>query len=340
MGEKYSLAQLVERFGGRVAGDENVQIGRIATLQHATGGDISFLTNSKYTAQLQQTQASAVILSEANADLCDIPRILCTNPYVYFARVSALLNPEAQHAAGIHPSAVVADSAVIDASATIAATAVVEAGAVVAAGCYIGPGCYIGAEVKLGRDSYLNPRVTIYHGCILGERVRLHSGCVIGADGFGLAMDEGRWLKVPQVGAVVIADDVEVGANTTIDRGALNNTVIGEGVKIDNQVQIAHNVEIGAHTAIAGCAAIAGSTTIGRYCLISGSARIIGHLQIADRVEIAAHSLVSKSIRNAGVYSGVYPLDSKDNWRRNAVHLRRLDQWTKRIKQLEKQLKV
>lgn len=203
----------------------------------------------------------------------------------------------------------------------------------------IGAGCYVGENVVVGSHARLYPRVVIYHDCLIGDNLIAHSGAVIGSDGFGIAMDEGHWIKIPQIGRVVIGNDVEIGANTTVDRGALDDTVIEDGVKLDNQIQVAHNVRIGAHTAIAGCVGIAGSTTIGRYCRIGGSAGILGHLQIADHVEIAAFTLIGKSIREAGSYTGIFPFAKTEDWRKNTVHLRHLDDLAKRIKTLEQELK-
>ncbi len=334
----YTLADIAAQLGGQVLGDGEVCITQVATLEQAQAQHISFLTNKKYQSQLASTQAGALILGVADAHASDKPRIIADNPYAYFARVSALLNPLPQPAVGIHPAAIVDQTAQVAATASIAATAVVEAGAVIGAHSVIGAGCYIGENVVIGEHVRLYPRVVVYHHCIIGDRLIAHSGAVIGADGFGIAMDAGRWLKIPQIGRVVIGDDVEIGANTTIDRGALDDTVIEEGVKLDNQIQIAHNVRIGAHTAIAGCVGIAGSATIGKYCRIGGSAGILGHLQIADRVEIAAFSLIGKSIKSAGSYAAIYPFSTSDEWRKNAVHLRHLDDLAKRLKTLEQQV--
>ncbi len=334
----YTLANIAAQLGGQVLGDGNVRIAQVATLEKAQAQHISFLTNRKYQSQLATTHAGALILGAADADASDKPRIIADNPYAYFARVSALMNPLPQPAVGIHPAAHVDPSAQIAETASIAATAVVEAGAVIGAHTVIGAGCYIGTNVVIGENVRLYPRVVVYHDCVIGDRLIAHSGVVIGADGFGIAMDEGRWLKIPQIGRVVIGNDVEIGANTTIDRGALDDTVIEEGVKLDNQIQIAHNVRIGAHTAIAGCVGIAGSATIGKYCRIGGSAGILGHLQIAEHVEIAAFSLIGKSIKSAGSYAAIYPFSTSDEWRKNAVHLRHLDELVKRIKTLEQEV--
>ncbi|MBI5429015.1 MAG: UDP-3-O-(3-hydroxymyristoyl)glucosamine N-acyltransferase [Nitrosomonadales bacterium] len=338
MTTSYRLSEIAARLGGRVLGDAGVRISQVATLEAAQPDQISFLTNSKYRAQLADTRAGALILAEADADVSGLPRIVSDNPYAYFARVSALLNPLPEVKPGIHPGAVIGAGASIDATASIAATAVIGDGAKIGAHSVIGEGCCIGANTVIGSHARLYPRVVVYHGCVIGDNLIAHSGAVIGSDGFGIAMDAGRWIKIPQIGRVVIGNDVEIGANTTIDRGALSDTVIEDGVKMDNQIQIAHNVHIGAHTAIAGCVGIAGSTTIGKYCRIGGSAGILGHLQIADHVEIAAFTLIGKSIREAGSYAGIFPFSRAEDWRKNSVHLRHLDELAGRVKALEKQL--
>ena len=335
MSASYSLAELVAKLGGRVLGNAAICVTQVATLEKAQAQHIAFLANKKYASQLSQTHAGAVILGETDAEATTLPRIISDNPYAYFAKVSALLNPPASTQLGIHPSAVVSASASIDATACIEATAVIGDGAIIGAHSVIGAGCYVGDNVTIGNNVRLYPRVVVYHDCVIGNNLIAHSGVVIGGDGFGIAMDDGHWIKIPQIGRVVIGDNVEIGANTTIDRGALDDTVIEDGVKLDNQIQIAHNVRIGAHTAIAGCVGIAGSTTIGRYCLIGGSAGILGHLHIADRVEISAFSLIGKSINEAGSYTAIYPFAKTEDWRANAVHLRHLDKLAKRIKALE-----
>ena len=334
----YRLADIAAQLGGRVLGDAEARISQIATLEKAQSNHISFLTNSKYRTQLAGTQAGAVILGEADADATDLPRIISDNPYAYFARVSALLNPLPEVRSGVHPSAAVGAGAQIDATASIAAMVVIGEGATIGAFSVIGEGCCIGANAVIGSHARLYPHVVIYHDCVIGDNLIAHSGAVIGSDGFGIAMDEGRWVKIPQIGRVVIGNDVEIGANTTIDRGALDDTVIEDGVKLDNQIQIAHNVRIGAHTAIAGCVGIAGSTTIGRYCRIGGSAGILGHLQIADHVEISSFTLIGKSIREAGSYAAIFPFSKTEDWRKNTVHLRHLDDLVKRVKILEREL--
>ena len=335
----YSLSEIVAQLGGRVLGDAGVRISQIATLEKAQPDQISFLTNSKYRGQLASTRAGAVILGEADADATGLPRIISDNPYAYFARVSALLNPLPEAKPGIHPTAVIGAGAKIDATASIAATAVIGEGARIGAFSVIGAGCCIGANVVVGSHARLYPHVLIYHGCVIGDNLIAHSGTVIGSDGFGFSMEAGHWIKIQQIGRVVIGNDVEIGANTTIDRGALDDTVIEDGVKLDNQIQVAHNVHIGAHTAIAGCVGIAGSTIIGKYCRIGGGAGISGHLQIADHVEIAAFTLIGKSIREAGSFTGAFPFAKTEDWRKNAVHLRHLDDLVQRVKKLEQELK-
>ncbi|MFZ5502639.1 MAG: UDP-3-O-(3-hydroxymyristoyl)glucosamine N-acyltransferase [Pseudomonadota bacterium] len=336
----FRLADLAARLGGRVLGDAGVRIEQIATLESAGANQISFLSNSKYRSRLTTTRAAAVIVAAADEHATALPRIVTDNPYSYFAKVSALLNPPPAITPGIHPLAVIGRGVSIDATASVAATAVIADGARVGAHSVIGEGCYIGENVVVGSHARLYPRVVIYHGCVLGDRLIAHSGVVIGADGFGIAMDGDHWLKIPQIGRVVIGNDVEIGANTTIDRGALGDTVIEDDVKLDNQIQIAHNVHIGAHTAIAGCVGIAGSTTIGQYCQIGGSAGILGHLTIVDHVEIASFTLVAKSIHEPGSYAAIFPISKLDDWRKNAVHLRRLDGMAKRIKALEQELQL
>ena len=336
----YRLADIAARFGGRVLGDANVAVSQVATLDSAQAGDITFLANSKYRSQLVDTRAGAVILGEADAEAATIPCIVCDNPYLYFARVSTLLNPLPQPAPGIHASAVTGEGAQIDPGAHIGPHVTIGAGAKIAAGCVIMAGCSIGDHTTLGEGCLLYPRVVVYHDCVLGKGLIAHSGVVIGADGFGMALDEGRWLKIPQIGRVVVGDDVEIGANTTIDRGALDDTVIEEGVKLDNQIQVAHNVRIGAHTAIAGCVGIAGSTTIGKHCRIGGSAGILGHLQIADHVDISSFTLVNKSIREAGSYTGIFPFSKDDKWRKNAAHLRHLEELADKVKTLQQEIEA
>ena len=332
----YSLREIAQRFGGEVVGDPSVKVSQVATLEAAAPGTITFLSSERYLPQLKSTRAEAVIVGESARAATRLPRIVCANPYAYFARVSGLFNPARQPRPGIHATAVVDPSASVASDAEVGPHAVIGPSVRIGAGCMIGAGCCIGEGASVGGGSRLHSNVTVYHGCVIGERVTLHSGVVIGADGFGIARDEGKWVKIPQVGRVVIGDDVEIGANTTVDRGALDDTVIEEGVKLDNQIQVGHNVRIGAHTAIAACVGIAGSARIGRNCMIGGASGIFGHISIADGVTISTYTLITKSIDKAGTYTGAYPFEPHADWRRNAVHLRRLDALADRVRALEK----
>jgi UDP-3-O-[3-hydroxymyristoyl] glucosamine N-acyltransferase len=333
------LAEIAARCGGEVLGDPDVLIGQVATLRGAQPGEIAFIAQPKYRAELASTRASAVILGEADRAATAIPRIVCKDPYACFARVSALLNPAPAVAAGIHPAAVVSPQARIAPTACAGAACVIAAGAEVGEGASLGPGCVIGENAKIGPGTVLHARVTVYARCLIGARSIVHSGAVIGADGFGFALDDGRWLKIAQIGRVVIGDDVEIGANTTIDRGAIEDTVIEDGVKLDNQIQIGHNCRIGAHSAIAGCVGIAGSTTIGRHCMIGGAAMIGGHLSIADRVILAGGSTVTKSIDRPGTYVGVIPAEEAREWRHMVAALRGLVRMGARVRELERRLR-
>lgn len=332
----FTLRELAKQTNTDYHGDAQVSITGLATLQNAQSGDISFLANPLYKKYLASTKASAVILSSEYQDQCAVAMLVSSNPYATYAKIAHCFHPVAQPQGGIHPSAVVASSASIDESAWIGPQAVVEPGAKIGAHCVIGPASIIGANVTIGANTRLVARVTLCEAVQIGERVILHPGVVIGSDGFGIAMDAGRWLKVPQVGIVRVGDDVEIGANTTVDRGALEDTIIEQGVKIDNQVQIAHNVTIGEHTAIAGCVGVSGSAHIGRYCAIGGGVGIAGHLTIADNVQITGMSLVSRSIARAGVYSSSTPVMPVDQWHRNFARFRRLDRLHQSVRMLEK----
>ena len=321
-----TLGEIVRRLGGEIAGDDSVAVSGVATLDEAGPGEIAFLANPRYRAKLASTRAGAVIVGPRDRDATAVARIVSGNPYAYYARTVALFHPVEAVVPGTHPSAAIDAAAQVAPSAQIGPFVVVAAGARVGERARIGAGSVVGEGASIGDDTILYPRVTIYHGCVVGARCILHSGAVIGADGFGMAPDEGRWVKIPQVGRAVLGDDVEIGANTTIDRGALGDTVIGEGVKIDNQVQIAHNCRIGAHTVIAGCTGIAGSVVIGRHCVIGGAAAIIGHLTIADDVTISGMTFITKSIAQPGVYTSGLPMMAHADWLRNAAQLRRLDE--------------
>jgi UDP-3-O-[3-hydroxymyristoyl] glucosamine N-acyltransferase len=334
----FRLAEIVARFGGELLGDPDVVVRQVGTLSTAGPGDLSFLAHARYRGDLAGTRASAVIVPEAEREATALPRIACRDPYAYFARVSALFNPPPAVVPGVHPSAAVAPDAHVPASARVEAGCVIERGARLGESAWIGARCFIGANASIGPDSRLHPGVTVYPGCAVGARVIVHSGAVIGADGFGFAPDGGEWLKIPQIGRVIIGDEVEIGANTTIDRGAIDDTVVENGVKIDNQVQIGHNCRIGAHTAIAGCAGIAGSTRIGRHCMIGGGARIGGHLEIADHVVITATAAVPKSIPQPGVYSSGLPAAESSEWRRTVALVKNLKRLAERVRDLERRL--
>lgn len=335
---KYTLGELAEHVSGIVKGDVSCEIESVATLQHAENNQISFLTNPSYRKQLASSNAGGVIMSATDAENCVLNTIISDNPYAAYAKIAALLSPVETYISGIDKSAHIAADVNIDSSASVAAGVVIESGVMLGDSVRVGPGCVIQQGSIIGAHSVLTANVTVTHDCEIGERNLIHPGVVIGADGFGQAMDKGSWIKVPQLGRVVIGNDVEIGANTTIDRGAIEDTVIEDNVKLDNQIQVAHNVKIGAHTAIAGCTAIAGSTKIGKHCRIAGMVGIVGHLEIADNVTVTAKSLVSGSIKKAGVYSAGTPLEPSQQWRKNTVRFKHLDEMAKRLNTLEKKL--
>ncbi|WP_191602557.1 UDP-3-O-(3-hydroxymyristoyl)glucosamine N-acyltransferase [Marinomonas algicola] len=334
----YTLGQLCDFVGGVLHGDGLIKVDRLATIKLARANELTFVANPKYVAELDKTNAGGVLVkNQAQADKVS-NAIIVENPYLAFAKLTALFNTVTSNWTGKHATATVAESAHIGRNVTIGPNVVIEENAVLEDNVVVSAGCVLGANVFIGRNTKLNANVTIYHSVIIGKDCIIHSGAVIGADGFGFAPEGQGWQKIHQLGSVEIGNKVEIGANTTIDRGAIEDTRIGNGVIIDNQVQIAHNVEIGDNTAIAGCAAIAGSTAIGQNCTISGGVGVIGHLEIADNVHITAMSLVSKSISVAGSYSSGTGLDNTDKWRRSAARLRRIDEMAKAIAQLEKQL--
>ena len=334
----YSLSELRARFGGEVLGDSEVRVSRVSTLENAEADSITFLANELYLRHLKNTRAGAVIIAASARNATQVARIVCANPYAYFARVSALLNPPRETLPGVHESAMVHPEAQVDSRAEIGPFVTIERLARVEAGAAVGAGCFIGESAVIARDARLYPSVSVYHRCTVGARTIVHSGAVIGADGFGIAFDEDQWVKVPQIGAVRIGSDCEIGANTTIDRGAIEDTIIEDGVKLDNQIQIAHNVRIGAHTAIAACTGIAGSAQVGRHCRIGGGVGIAGHVTIADHVEISGHTAITTSIAAPGVFTGVYPFEANREWRRNAAQLRHLAELARRIAALEQDL--
>ncbi|MHA6202846.1 UDP-3-O-(3-hydroxymyristoyl)glucosamine N-acyltransferase [Dyella soli] len=331
-----TVAELAERFGLQFHGDGARAIDGVGTLAGAGPSQLSFLSNSKYSAQLGSTRAGVVVMREENLADSPVPALVARDPYVAYAKIAALFERLPAAPAGIHPSAVVAAGARVSPSASVGPCCVIEDGAVVEDGVVLGPHCIIGEGCIVGAQSRLVSRVTLVTRVTLGKRVLVHPGAVIGSDGFGLAFDRDHWIKLPQLGGVRIGDDCEIGANTTIDRGALDDTVLEEDVRLDNQIQIAHNVYIGAHTALAGCAAVAGSAKIGRYCMIGGNAGVLGHLEVADRVTITAKSLVTHSIREPGEYSSGVPLQENRLWRRNAARFKHLDEYVRRLSALEK----
>ena len=332
------LDEIVARFGGEIVGAGDTAIFRIATLENAGPGDLAFLANPRYRHQLATTRASAVIMVPPAAD-GPAAAILTSQPYLYYARVAQWLNPLPAPVPGIHSSAVVEGEVAVTAS--IGPNVWIGPGARIGDDAVIAANCSIGAEVEIGAGSRLAANVAIYPRSRLGARCLVHSGVVIGADGFGFAREvEGAWVKIPQVGCVLIGDDVEIGAGTTIDRGALGDTIIGDGVKLDNQIQVGHNVRIGAHTAMAGCVGIAGSAVIGARCTVGGAAVILGHLEIADDVNVSAGTLVAKSIHNAGTYSGTVPFQEHGDWLKNFSRLRHLDAMADKIRALEQRLAV
>lgn len=339
MAAGYTLAELATRCGGEVRGDGGVRVHVVATIQNATTGSIVFLANPHYKRFLATTQASAVILSPADAAEATIPALVTKNPYLLYARVATLLAPQATELKGVSPGAHVDPAARVAPDAWVGPGAVVEAGAKLGARAHVGPNCVVMRDASIGEDTRLTASVTLCQGVSVGKRGLLHAGAVIGADGFGIARDGAAWVKVPQLGSVRIGDDVEVGASTTIDRGALEDTIIEDGVKLDNQIQVAHNVRIGAHTAVAGCTAIAGSAVIGKRCMIAGGVGITGHIEICDDVTVTAMTLVTHSITEPGVYSGSLPMDTQQQWRKNSVRFRQLDDMARKLAKLEKKTK-
>lgn len=321
----YTLAELASRLGLQLDGDPQRVIDTLATLEDAGPTALSFFANPRYRPQLRQTAAAAVILRPADRADCPVDCLYAAQPQLAFARVAELFVHENPPPAGIHPSAVIDPSARIDPSAAVGPFVQIGPRSIIAARSQIGAGSVIGPDCQVGADCQLVARVTLVTRVRLGERVLIHPGAVIGADGFGLVPDQQGWRKVPQLGGVLIGDDCEIGANTTIDRGALGDTVLEQDVRLDNQIQIGHNVHIGAHTAMAGCSAAAGSARIGRHCLIGGGAGVLGHLELCDRVTITAMSLVTHSIKQPGEYSSGVPLMENRRWRRAAVRFKQLD---------------
>ncbi|HPH05775.1 MAG TPA: UDP-3-O-(3-hydroxymyristoyl)glucosamine N-acyltransferase [Methylotenera sp.] len=338
MSQEYTLSDIALELGGRIVGDGTVSIARVASLSHAKQGDICFINDIKYQKAVAECQASAFVLRENDISLTQKPKIIVENPYVYFAKLSTLLNPPAKSAVGIAENVFIALTANVSASCSIAPNCYIGENVVLGDNVIVGAGSVIENDVFIGANSRLEPNVTIKQKCKIGDNCHIFSGAVIGSDGFGYAQENDVWIKIPQVGRVVIGNNVDIGANTTIDRGALDDTVIEEGCKLDNLIQIGHNCLIGAHTVIAGCVGIAGSAVIGKHCKIGGAAMILGHLEIVDNVTISSGSMITRSITTPGVYTALMPFQPHKEWLATASKIRHLDELANKIKLLEKEL--
>ncbi|MCH4877224.1 UDP-3-O-(3-hydroxymyristoyl)glucosamine N-acyltransferase [Pseudomonas sp. TMW22090] len=330
------LGQLAEFLGATLRGDPEKEITGLATLQEAGPAQLSFLANPQYRKYLADCRAAALLLKAADADGFAGNVLVVPDPYLAYARISHLFDPKPKAPAGIHPTAVIAADAVVDPTASIGAFAVIESAARIAAGVTVGAHCFIGARSEIGEGGWLAPRVTLYHDVRIGKRVVIQSGAVLGGEGFGFANEKGVWQKIAQIGGVLVGDDVEIGVNTAIDRGALADTVLGNGVKLDNQIQIAHNVQIGDHTAMAACVGISGSTKIGKHCMLAGGVGLVGHIEICDNVFITGMTMVTHSITEKGAYSSGTAMQPAAEWRKSAARIRQLDDIARRLRQLEK----
>jgi UDP-3-O-[3-hydroxymyristoyl] glucosamine N-acyltransferase len=330
-----SLGELAVRFGCELRGNPDMLVERVGTLANADNQSVAFLSESRNRRELSATRAAVVVLDRVAAESCPTAVLICNNPRATFARITALLHPGPAQPPGVHASAVVSPTARIDSTAHIGALAIVGDHAVVGPRVYVGPRCVVEQDVTLEEDVRLVASVTLCYGVTIGARTVIQPGAVIGGDGFGFAPEQGRWVKVPQVGSVRIGPDVEIGANTTIDRGAIEDTVVEEGVKLDNQIQLGHNVRVGAHTVIAGCTGISGSTVIGKHCIIGGACGIAGHLTIGDQVVITGFGMVSRSLAGPGVYSSGLPITESKVWRRQVARVRNLESLVQRVKKLE-----
>ncbi len=335
----YNLQQLADHIHAEVLGDNSLTIASINTLNDARAGEITFLSNPKYKTDLLTTQATAVILSADVAEQCPVAALVVDNPYLGFARIAQLLDTtpiEPQH---IHPKACIHSDAKVASGVSIGACAVIESNAVIEQGASIGAGCYVGRGSIIGENTRLFPNVTLYHDVQIGRNGIVHSGTVIGSDGFGFANDKGEWVKIPQIGKVIIGDNFECGANCTIDRGAIHDTVIGDGVKFDNLCHVAHNVKMGSRTAMAAYSGVAGSSNVGNNCTLAGRSTILGHIDIVDDVHITAGSQASKSITQPGIYSASIPLMQNKEWRKNMVRLKQLDKMARQVDNMTRQVK-
>lgn len=340
MSQQYSLNDIVSALGGHVVGDGDVLISRVSSIANALSGSISFFNDTKYQKALAASKASAFIMKEAHAGLTAQPKIIVDNPYAYFAKLSAFLNPLATAPIGVHETAFIHASAQIPASCSIGPQVVIGENVTLGEHVVITSGCVVENDVKIAAGSRLEPNVVIKHHCEIGENCHIFSGVVIGSDGFGYAEEAGKWLKIPQVGRVVIHANVDIGANTTVDRGAIDDTIIEEGVKLDNLIQIGHNCVIGAHTVIAGCVGVAGSARIGKHCKIGGAAMILGHLEIADHVTISPGSMITRSLTAADTYTALMPFQTHKAWLNTAAKIRHLDDFAAKIKQLENEISL
>jgi UDP-3-O-[3-hydroxymyristoyl] glucosamine N-acyltransferase len=329
-----TLAELAKRCGAELRGDGAHVVEAVATVETAGPRDVAFVAGEKYLALLGASAAGAVILARLDTEWYAGNVLVSDNPRLCYTRVAEFLHPPRKPPAGRHASAVIDPAAMVDPSAAIGPHAVIEAGARIEGGVIVGAGCFIGRDAVIGAGSWLHANVTVAHACVLGERCIVHPGVVIGSDGFGFAQDGARWEKTVQLGRALIGDDVEIGANTAIDRGALGDTVIERGVKLDNLIHIAHNVVIGEDTAIAACVGIAGSTRIGKRCTLAGQVGVVGHIEITDDVHVMGAAVVSHTIREPGTYAGS-PLEPYQSWLRNAVRMRQLDDLARRLKKLE-----
>ncbi|WP_440862831.1 UDP-3-O-(3-hydroxymyristoyl)glucosamine N-acyltransferase [Symbiopectobacterium purcellii] len=332
------LDALAAQLDAQLHGDGDIVITGVASMHSACSGQITFLSDSRYREQLTTTQASAVVVTEADLPYCKAAALVVKNPYLTYARMAQLMDTTPQPAQDIAPSAVIADDVVLGRNVAIGANAVIESGVTLGDGVVIGAGCFVGKHTKIGVGSRLWANVTIYHRVELGAQCLIQSGSVVGSDGFGYANDRGNWVKIPQLGTVRIGDRVEIGANTTIDRGALDDTLIGDGVIIDNQCQIAHNVVIGDNTAVAGGVIMAGSLKIGRYCMIGGASVINGHMEICDKVTVTGMGMVMRPITQPGVYSSGIPLQPNKTWRKTAALVMSIDDMSKRLKAVERKV--
>lgn len=338
MTKSYTLAEIAKTLGGTVIGDAAVRVSKVASLSLAVCGDIGFLNEVRYQRQLATCRASAIVLRSDDVHLTDLPRLVVPDPYAYYAKLAAMLSPPTIKTPGIAASAVIHASASIPSTCSVGALVVIGADVVLDEYVTIGSGCIIENGASIGAHSQLESNVTIGQNCSMGQHCHIYAGAVLGSDGFGYAHESNAWLKIPQLGRVRLGNHVDVGANTTIDRGALDDTVIEDGVKLDNLIQVGHNCRIGAHTAIAACVAIAGSTNIGKHCKIGGAAMILGHLEIVDGVTVSPGSMITRSLLKQDTYTAIMPFQSHQDWLNNAAQIRHLDKLAKKIKNLEKQL--